>query len=715
MSGFPLLLVIGLAALKQNCWLTCLWLLALVVPARADTSAEQAVAGFLSQHCIACHGGKKQEADLRLDQLKAEFSGKDVADHWNLVRYKLLAGEMPPADQPRPDRLKQQQVVSWIADQLRQADVPLIEPAGFFLPAAGNQVDHDLLFSGQITGPAATPARLWRMGPHAYDALIKGELAKNVKGLSQPFGELTSRGLKDYAAAFSIDEPTTDQLIRNAESIVQSQTRGELKAGKWFAKGYPQPVKEFVHLFEPANQPLSTELKVGAIAKQFQLILRRAPTAEEQRRYVGLMDRTIADTGLVTGVRTALVAVLLSPAAVYRFELGSGQADADGRRMLSPREMAFAIAFALTDRRPDDSLLRTAAEGELATPADVAREVQRILASDKIAKPRIMRFFREFFGYPLATDVFKDSALNKHHRADVLVHDTERLIQWILDRDQDVFEQLMTTNKAFVNYQFDAKRGPRIAQAKNLVHTSYGLPVDWKWTPHQPIDLPPEERAGILTQPSWLVANSGNFDNHPILRGKWVREHLLGGTIPDLPITVDAQLPEEPQHTLRQRMRVTREEYCWNCHNQMNPLGLTFEIFDHFGRFRTLEAVLDREATAANVDHKGNPRGDIMRRVPVDASGWVDRTDPKVHKQHPHAVAMIHDLARSDRARQMFVRYTFRYFLGRNEELSDSPTLIAADRDYVRSGGSFRRLVESLITSDSFLYRVDPTSATNPQ
>jgi hypothetical protein len=685
------------------------------LPARADQEAERAVAGFLSQHCLACHGAEKQEADLRLDQLRPAFAAKQVADHWNRVRYKLLAGEMPPADQPRPDRTRQQQVVSWIADQLRQADVPLIEPAGFFLPAAGNQVDHDLLFSGQITGPAATRSRLWRMGPHAYDALIKGELAKNVKGLSQPFGELTSRGLKDYAAAFSIDEPTTDQLIRNAESIVASQTRGELKAGKWFAKGYPQPVKEFVSLLEPANQPLTAEGKARAIAKQFQLILRREPTAAEQQRYVGLMDRTIADTGLLTGVRTALTAVLLSPEAVYRLELGGGPRDAHGRRLLSPRELAFAIAFALTDRRPDDSLLRAAAEGKLSTRADVAREVQRIFASDKIAKPRIMRFFREFFGYQLATDVFKDSELNRHHRADVLVRDTDNLIEWILVQDQDVFRQLMTTNKAFVNYQVDQKKGPRIAQAKNLVHTSYGLPVDWKWTPHQPIELPATERAGILTQPSWLVANSGNFDNHPILRGKWVREHLLGGTIPDLPITVDAQLPEEPQHTLRHRMRVTREEYCWNCHDKMNPLGLTFEIFDHFGRFRTLQRVLDQQATAANVDNKGNVRGDVMRRVPVDASGWVDRADPKIHKQHPDAISMIHDLASSDRARQMFVRYAFRYFLGRNEELSDSPTLIAADRDYRQSGGSFRRLVESLLTSDSFLYRVDPASTTNPQ
>lgn len=48
------------------------------------------------------------------------------------------------------------------------------------------------------------------------------------------------------------------------------------------------------------------------------------------------------------------------------------------------------------------------------------------------------------------------------------------------------------------------------------------------------------QRAGILTQPSWLTAHSSNFDNDPVKRGKWIYEHLLGGIIPDVPITVDA-------------------------------------------------------------------------------------------------------------------------------------------------------------------------------
>ena len=66
---------------------------------------------------------------------------------------------------------------------------------------------------------------------------------------------------------------------------------------------------------------------------------------------------------------------------------------------------------------------------------------------------------------------------------------------------------------------------------------------------------------------------------------------------------------------------------------------------------------------------------------------------------------MMEKLAKSDLVRQSFIRHVFRYWMGRNEMLSDSKTLIAMDKAYVESGGSFRELLVSLLTSDSFLYR----------
>ncbi|MFM7605655.1 MAG: DUF1588 domain-containing protein [Prosthecobacter sp.] len=195
--------------------------------------------------------------------------------------------------------------------------------------------------------------------------------------------------------------------------------------------------------------------------------------------------------------------------------------------------------------------------------------------------------------------------------------------------------------------------------------------------------LPEGQRLGILTHPTWLVSQSDAMDNHAIHRGIWIRERLLGGGIPDVPITVDAQLPVEPQSTLRERMRVTKQTYCWTCHQKMDPLGLPFEMFNHVGIFRDTE--LDK---------------------PVDTTGEIIASgDPELDGPVTNALEMIHKLAESQRVEQVFVRHAFRFWMGRNETLNDAPVLQDAHAAYRNNGGSMKALITSLLTSDAFLYR----------
>jgi len=194
---------------------------------------------------------------------------------------------------------------------------------------------------------------------------------------------------------------------------------------------------------------------------------------------------------------------------------------------------------------------------------------------------------------------------------------------------------------------------------------------------------PEGQRLGILTHPSWLVSHSDAMDNHAIRRGRWIRERLLGGGIPDVPITVDAMLPDEPNHTLRERMRVTREEYCWKCHQKMDPLGLPFEMYNHAGLYRETEL-----------------------GKPVDTTGEIiDSGDSELDGKVANAIEMIQKLADSERAEQVFVRHAFRFWMGRNETLNDAPVLQDAYRAYKDNGGSMKALLTSLLTSDAFLYR----------
>ena len=94
------------------------------------------------------------------------------------------------------------------------------------------------------------------------------------------------------------------------------------------------------------------------------------------------------------------------------------------------------------------------------------------------------------------------------------------------------------------------------------------------------------------------------------------------------------------------------------------------------------------------------------KTLPVDSTGVLDGTgDPKLDGDVKDVKDLMTRLAKSTRVRQSFIRHAFRYFLGRNEMLSDSKTLMDADKAYVKIGGSFDAVIVSLLTSDSFIYR----------
>jgi hypothetical protein len=626
---------------------------------------------------------------------------------------------MPPPKSPRVPDASLRAAVAWIT--ARTGEKP---PK---LPNQGNLIPHELLFGipaapGSAVKPgsagdrprvpmADAPAgRVWRLSPDAYMGFVAGVTRGKVNGLVQPFTLVPDRGIKDFAGLYTIDEPSTEILIRNAEAIVEAQTAHEIKDGK--VSGKNDSVREFVSLMDPAAEPTRSQLE-AAVKLQYKLALNRVPSDDDLKRFLGLYDRCAKAGDRPGAVKTMLQAVLLKTDAVFRSELGKGEG---GRRMLAPDELALAVSLALGDRR-DAGITAAAAKGELATREQVAAHVRRILDSPRESdRTRVLGFFREYFEYANATTVFKDKPKTFVHEPRQYVSDTDRLVKHILAADKDVLRALLTTDLSFVNYATKQNKqtrkddpvpgvvlNPNNNKGQTGPESVYGVE---KWVPEQPVSLPANTRLGVLMQPSWLVAWSTNFDNDPVRRGRWVRERLLGGTVPDLPIGVVAQVPDEPHRAFRDRLAVTREAKCWKCHRQMDDLGLPFEQFDHFGRFRTTETVLDPDATARNVDKKGKPLGPVTKEIALSTAGTISGSgDPKIDGDVRDPREFVTKLASSDRVRQVFVRHAFRYYLGRNETLADARTLQDADRAYVESGGSFKALVVSLLTSDPFLYR----------
>ena len=114
----------------------------------------------------------------------------------------------------------------------------------------------------------------------------------------------------------------------------------------------------------------------------------------------------------------------------------------------------------------------------------------------------------------------------------------------------------------------------------------------------------------------------------------------------------------------------------------------------------------DGQETLRTIDRDKLVAEGTFTTKPVVATGTFDELGiPELSGDFNGAVEMVHAISKTDRARQSIIRHMFRYFMGRNEMLSDSKTLIDADHAYIESGGSFKAVVVSLLSSDSFLYR----------
>ena len=628
----------------------------------ADDPFEERIRPFLQTYCIACHGEETQKGKIRLDHLRGDMEDRKEAELWARSLEAIEFGEMPSDKADKfPTKAQARLVQDWIAQSLDRVGRKVEDKAG--KEGYGNLIPHDLLFSpAESKRVVNAAARLWRISPKALADIVRGaRMVSNPFVLDKPHGNF-----RDFKGKYAFNSLMAEQVTELALAHSEKEAKNARKAIVM--------MKEKGSTIDEANRE--------AIKRHCHNVLRRTPTEEEMEVMMGLLKKVDSELGVPFGLQAVYASIILRPETLFRFE-GMGASDDDtGLVALSRRELATSLAFALTDLAPDGNLLKAFQNQDL-PPREILRtEIRRMLDDENrpTARNRLLQFFQEYFDYQKAEDVFKDQIKGHRHWAPALVYDLNALVMQVLNEDKQVLKTLLTTPEYLVHVNSHRDHGNPLA---------YNLPPDWKPSP-KPYEFPKDQRMGILTHPAWLVAHPGNFDNDPIMRGHWIRYKLLGGSVPDIPITVDAKLPEDENMTLRERMRVTQAEECYKCHSKMNPLGLPFEQFDHFGRFRFLE--LDK---------------------PVDVTSKIVNSGvPEIDGEIRSPFELIERLANSTHCEQVFVRYVFRFFMGRNETLGDAKSLQDAHKAYVDNDGSMNALVLSLLSSDSFMYRSKPISLT---
>ncbi|MCC6294167.1 MAG: DUF1592 domain-containing protein [Bryobacterales bacterium] len=305
---------------------------------------------------------------------------------------------------------------------------------------------------------------------------------------------------------------------------------------------------------------------------------RRPLTAGEQAGLRGFYTKLRQTSGLdhEKATRALIARILVAPAFLYRFEQVS---QSSAVQPLTAYELASRLSYFLWSSAPDAELLRAASAGELSQPAQLDRQVRRMLTGEKGR-----RFATEFFGqwlgfyrfdayrgvdtsrFPEFTDEVKEAMYGE------AISFFEHIV-----RQERPLKDLITADYTFLNASL----------AKH-----YGMPADLKLG-GEPSLVPRANqyhRGGMLRLGAVLTATSAPLRTSPVKRGDWMLRRVLGLPTPPPPANAGSLPGDDKQFggmTVKQRLESHKQKAaCASCHYRIDPLGFPLEKYDPVGRWR---------------------------------------------------------------------------------------------------------------------------------
>jgi hypothetical protein len=290
------------------------------------------------------------------------------------------------------------------------------------------------------------------------------------------------------------------------------------------------------------------------------------------------------------GIQYGVARVLVDPRFLFRAEANPVNAVAGRAYPVSDIELASRLSFFLWSSVPDDELLQVASAGRLRQPANLRKQVNRMLADQK-ASSLATNFAAQWLNLRnLASATPDDPAFDNDLRRAMQL-ETEMLFESIL-REQRPITTVLDADYTFLNdrlarhYGISGIRGPGMRR----VELPAGSP-----------------RRGLLGQASVLTVTSVADRTSPVTRGKWVLENLLGLPVPKPPpgveTNLDASVHLDGPTTLRTRLEAHRDNRaCRSCHAVMDPIGFAMEPFDKIGKLRSDDGGLPIDARGTMVD-----------------------------------------------------------------------------------------------------------------
>ncbi len=335
----------------------------------------------------------------------------------------------------------------------------------------------------------------------------------------------------------------------------------------------------------PNLLPCASSAPDAACAGQFldkfgKRLFRRALTADERTKYLALFTQASTAKGFPAGIAWLTRALVQSPHAVYRHEIGTPQ---DGVYQLSPSELATQLAYDYTGTAPTEALLAKAEAGQLATPEALEGTARELLMTEQGLRT-VEKFFDSWLGYGRTASVTKASVTNFDTLRDQMVAETRRFIGEVVVAQNGGLNELLTAS---------------FTTPSATLATFYGFPApagDYAVT-----QRPAGRGIGVLAQAAVLAALSGPKASSPTKRGVMVMDKLLCRSVPSVPPDVpELSDPMPGQFTTRQHYEEIhlKQASCKACHAFFDPIGFGFEHFDEVGRYRELDGGLPINAVS---------------------------------------------------------------------------------------------------------------------
>jgi hypothetical protein len=416
---------------------------------------------------------------------------------------------------------------------------------------------------------------------------------------------------------------------------------------------------------ERAGQASCLPRIVGELARR---AFRRPVTDDELRPFLALIDTArMKGDSVEVGLSLALSALLVAPDFLFRIEIDPTPGQ---RRSLAPFELASRLSYFLWASMPDEELFARARDGSLTRPAEIARQVQRMLGD-----PRASAFsgaMSEQWMLTLALAFAKpEPAVYPRWQEplrDAFAGEVKAFLAPIL-AGQVPADELLTARYVYANRALGMYYG---------LSGAADLPADR----FEKVPVTDDRRGGVLRQGSFLVHTSHPDSHSPTVRGKFILDRLLCVRVPPPPGNIPAFVPAaEPEGTLRQKlieMHHGAGGACAGCHAIIDPPGFALEHYDGAGLWRDQDNGLPVDATGA-LPGSG---------VPFDGAGELSQA-----------------IARDPRFPACLAKQVLTYATGRHLGDGDRPLIEEVGRRFSQGGLRFPHLLELVATSPAMTHR----------